>query len=261
MAGYVPGGAPRETLAPAGAHGKCPMPVVPDPKPANSSERPQPLGSTIGRKVVMALSGAVLVGFALAHMAGHLKVYAGRDDYNAYAAFLQGLGGLKWLVRFGLLAALVVHVRSGLTLAARNKGARPHAYAVKRAQRSTPYGRTMLLSGLVFVAFLIYHLAHFTLGWVHPQYFALKDALGRTDVYGNFVRSFQSPIITGTYVIATAAVSMHVAHAASSVLRTLGISSGALRRSCERVGPALGVLLFVGFASVPVACLLDLVKP
>lgn len=236
------------------------MPVETQPKPI-SSARPQPLASTIGLKVLMAVSGAVLVGFALGHMVGHLKVYAGREEYNAYAAFLQGLGELKWVIRIALLVALVLHIRSGLALSARNKAARPQAYAVKRAQRSTPYGRAMLLTGILFVAFILYHLAHFTLGWVHPQYFAVKDALGRPDVYGNFVRSFENPIITGTYLIATAAVSLHIAHAASSMLRTLGISAGAARRFCERIGPALGVILFVGFASVPLACLLGFVKP
>lgn len=219
------------------------------------------LRSTIATKVLMAACGIGLVGFALVHMLGHLQVFGGRNVYNAYAQTLQNLGALKWVARLGLLGILVVHVRSGVMMAQRNRAARPHDYATRSFQRATTQGRTMLLTGIAFVAFLLYHLAHFTLGWVHPEYFHTLDSLGRPDVYGNFVRSFQHPLITLLYLVAVFAVAMHCTHATSSALRTLGLSTGRFRRACEAAGPVVGVAVLAGFACVPLACLLGLVQP
>lgn len=219
------------------------------------------IGGTIGLKLLMAASGLALVGFAVVHMLGHLQVFAGRDAYNAYAATLQGLGAIKWAARGGLLAALVVHVACGVSLSRRNRAARTVGYTAQRLRRTTGYGRAMLLTGVVFVAFLLYHLAHFTLGWVHPEHFSAVDSLGRTDIYGNFVRSFGNPIIVVTYCVASVAVAMHATHATSSMLRPLGLSQGRLRKLCERAGATVGVALLAGFACVPVACLLGLVAP
>jgi succinate dehydrogenase / fumarate reductase, cytochrome b subunit len=230
------------------------------PRATEALRSTPPWRSTIGLKVMMALSGVALVGFVVAHMAGHLKMFEGRDAYNAYAAFLQSLGALKWAVRFGLLAVVGLHIWCGVQISLRNRAARPVRYAKQELQRASPWGRTMLWSGVAFVAFIIYHLAHFTIGWVHPEYFHATDALGRPDVYTNFVRSFEHPVITGIYLVAVVAVAMHVAHAASSMLRTLGLSSGRWRRACERVGPVLGVITLVGFAIVPLACLFGLLK-
>lgn len=219
------------------------------------------LRSTIGLKLLMAVSGLGLVGFAVVHMLGHLQMFGGRDAYNSYAATLQGLGAIKWVARLGLLAAVAVHIVCGVTLARRNRQARPAGYAVRKSLRATSYGRAMLLTGLVFLAFLLYHLAHFTLGWVHPQHFAATDSLGRPDIYGNFARSFANPLITAAYVVASIAVAMHATHATSSLLRTLGLSQGRARRICELAGSTVGVALLSGFASVPIACLLGLVTP
>lgn len=219
------------------------------------------LRGTIGLKVLMAATGMGLVGFAIAHMAGHLQVFAGRNTYNDYALTLQSLGAIKWAVRFGLLAALVLHVAAGVSLARRNRAARPVGYAKRHSQRSTSYGRAMLLTGVTVFAFLLYHIAHFTLGWVHPEYFAVVDALGRPDIYGNFVRSFTNPVLVAIYLVASFAVSLHATHATSSMLRTLGLSQRGLRSLCERAGAVVGVGLFVGFACVPLACLFGLTTP
>jgi succinate dehydrogenase / fumarate reductase cytochrome b subunit len=219
------------------------------------------LRGTIGLKLLMAVTGMALVAFAIVHMAGHLQMFAGRNTYNAYAMTLQSLGAIKWAARFGLLAAVVVHIACGITLSRRNRDARPVAYASRRPQRSTSYGRAMLLTGVAVFAFILYHLAHFTLGWVHPEYFHVVDALGRPDVYGNFVRSFTNPLLVGIYLVATLAVSLHATHATSSMLRTLGLSQRGIRRLCERAGIVVGVGLFVGFACVPLACLFGSITP
>lgn len=228
---------------------------------ANGSPKTQILRGTIGLKLLMAVTGMALVGFAVVHMAGHLQVFAGRNTYNAYAMTLQSLGALKWAIRFGLLGALVVHVACGVALARRNRAARPVGYALRRPQRSTSYGRAMLLTGVTVFAFIVYHLAHFTLGWVHPEYFHMVDALGRPDIYGNFVRSFGNPVLVAIYLVASFAVSLHATHATTSMLRTLGLAQRGLRRACERAGAVVGVGLFVGFACVPLACLFGSITP
>lgn len=215
------------------------------------------LSSTLGLKVAMAVTGLGMVGFVLVHMAGHLQVFQGKDAYNAYAAFLQGLGGIKWAARLGLLAILVVHVVSAVKLAARNVAARPSRYATLRARASTWYGRNMILTGWVVLAFIAFHLAHFTGELV--AYEPLKDALGRRDVYTNFVHSFQNPLITATYLFAVAAVSFHLAHAVGSMFRTLGLAQGRFKEPLHKVGPAIGLVTGLGFAVVPLACLLRLV--
>jgi succinate dehydrogenase cytochrome b subunit len=225
------------------------------------NHHPPPWRTSIGMKVGMAAAGFGLVGFAVAHMIGHFEMFRGRDAYNSYAAFLQGLGPLLWVLRIGLLAAFVLHVWLGIAVSLRNRVARPVRYEAQRLQRATAYGRSMLLTGVAFVAFIVYHLAHFTLGWVHPEYFDMRDAAGRPDVYGNFVHSFQEPTITILYMIAVVAVSMHIAHAASSMLRTLGLSTGRWRPICEKAGPVLGAITLAGFAIVPLACLVGFLQP
>jgi succinate dehydrogenase / fumarate reductase cytochrome b subunit len=218
--------------------------------------------STIGLKVVMAASGLALVGFVLFHMLGHLQVLSGgRDAYNAYAHFMYGLGGFLWLARASLLGVLAVHVASAVALKLRNDAARPHAYVVQTHRASTPFARWMFVSGVGVLAFVAYHIAHFTLGIAHPEHFDALDAEGRRDVYGNFVYSFQDPLVFGLYAIAMSLLAIHLAHACTSVFRTLGLMHGRFRAPLSKVGPALAVVALVGFLVPPLACLLRLVSP
>lgn len=218
------------------------------------------LTSTIGLKLMMAISGVALVGFVVQHMFAHMQIFSGRDAYNGYAAFMYGLGGLLWIARGGLLAALAVHVWSGWQLRTRNQAARPAEYEFKKTQRTTPYALMMMTTGLTILAFVGYHLAHFTIGWAHPERFDVLDALGRHDVYGNYVFSFQNPLIFGLYAVAMIGVSMHLAHAATSMFRTLGIMHGRFRAPLEKVGPLVALVSGVGFMIPPLACLLGIVK-
>lgn len=212
--------------------------------------------STIGLKVIMAASGLILVGFVIGHMAGNLQIFIGREAYNSYAHFLQGLGELLWLARITLLTLLVVHVASAVKLNQRNREARPNAYAKLRSSRTSVHAKIMMLSGLAILAFVLYHLAHFTVRSVHTEYMNPADP---TDVYTFFVQSFQDPLITGTYVVANLLLASHLAHATSSMFRTLGVSVGGYRPMLEKVGPAIGLIVAVGNLSMPLACLLGIV--
>ena len=227
---------------------------------SQSSSRAPAWSSTIGLKVVMALTGLALIGFVVGHMAGHLQIFAGRDAYNGYAHFLQGLGGGLWMMRAGLLGALVAHVLSAIKLNARNKEARPQAYAVKTNKATTPFALSMIYSGFTILAFIGYHLAHFTLNVVHTpigMQGSGDDAM--RDVYTAFVTDFQNPVIFLLYAVAMVGVSMHLAHSVSSMFRTLGLMRGKYREPMSKVGPLVGAVCGVGFILPPLACLLRLV--
>ncbi|MEZ4366021.1 MAG: succinate dehydrogenase cytochrome b subunit [Kofleriaceae bacterium] len=216
--------------------------------------------SSVGAKHLMAVTGLGMVLFAIVHMVGHLGMFAGQDAYNGYAAFLQGLGALKWAARGGLVAILLLHVFAGISLAAANRAARPVRYAVYRPQRSTPMGRTMAMTGVVIFAFIVYHLLHFTLGQIQPAYFHLPDPAGRPDAYTMFVRGFQSVPIFVSYLVAIALLSTHLAHGASSWLQSLGLRHPKYSPALDKLGPVLTVILFVGYMAPPTAVLLGVIR-
>lgn len=213
--------------------------------------------STVGLKIAMAVTGLLLLLFVLQHLVGNVKVFAGQDAFNSYAEFMQSLGLIKWGARFGLLAVLAVHVAAAIKLRGRNAAARPNRYAVSKPHASTWYGRTMMVSGLLVLAYLTYHIAHFTGEVVNYQ--PLVDAAGRRDIYTNFVRSLGNPLIGGFYVLGNVALAFHLAHGASSMLRTLGLSQGRFRPALEKVGPALGLLVGAGNVSMPLACMAGII--
>ena len=211
------------------------------------------LRSSIGAKHVMAVTGLLLLLFALAHMAGHMLMFGGRGLYDAYAHFLQSLWPVKWPVRVGLIALVTIHAVVGIALAARNRAARPVAYAVYRPVLSSTVGRTMALSGLVVLAFLIFHIVHFTLGEVQPQYFHMLDPKHRYDAYSMFVRGFQNPAIYASYLVGIGLLASHLGHGASSWLQSLGVRHP--KYPTDPIGRIVGIGLFVGYMTPPTAVL------
>jgi succinate dehydrogenase / fumarate reductase cytochrome b subunit len=203
------------------------------------------LRSSVGAKQVMAVTGLLLFLFAIVHMLGHLQMFGGRAMYNAYAKFLQELWEVKWPVRAGLLVVLIVHVVVAVGLVAKNRAARPVRYAVYRPVVSSVIGRTMAISGVVVLAFLVFHLWHFT---IRPH-----DA----DTYGAYVRAFRQPLIYGAYFIGIAKLAAHLGHGASSWLQSLGLRHP--KYPTDRLGPALAVLLFVGYMVPPTAVLIGVI--
>lgn len=216
--------------------------------------------SSVGAKQLMAISGLALLGFALFHMIGHWGMFAGQNSYNAYADFLQNLGGLKWLARGGLLAVFIAHVATGIQLAMANRAARPVPYEMYKSTASTPSSRSMRLTGLAILAFVVYHLVHFTFGQIQPEYFHIRDELGRYDAYSMFVRGFQNPAIFASYLVAVALFSTHLAHGASSWLQTLGLRHPKYDGVFGKLGPAISAVLLLGYMAPPVAILLGVIK-
>jgi succinate dehydrogenase / fumarate reductase cytochrome b subunit len=209
--------------------------------------------SSIGAKMLMAVTGLVLVLFVFGHMLGNLQVFAGAEALNSYAAALQGAPGLLWPVRVILAAAVLLHAVAAVSLALGNRAARPVKY-VRRQHRATSYAaRTMIWGGLAVALFVGYHLAHFTLLVTHPDYHHLVDARGRHDVYAMVILGFQSAPIALLYVAAVAALCVHLSHGIPSFLQTLGLRHPKLTPAVETFGPALALVLFLGMAAVPAA--------
>lgn len=195
----------------------------------------------------MAVTGLLLLLFAIVHMLGHLQVFGGQALYNAYANFLQDLWEVKWPVRVGLLALLMLHVMLAIALVAKNKAARPVGYAVYRPARSSIVGRSMAISGLVVLAFLIFHIFHFTISPAYPH-----------DAYTRYVTAFHDPLYYAVYLIGMLLLAAHLGHGASSWLQSLGWRHP--KYPADKLGPIVSIGLFVGYMLPPTAILLRVVS-
>jgi len=208
----------------------------------------------------MAVSGFFLIGFVILHLLGNLLIYGGPDALNAYAEKLRHLGPMLWITRLVLLTAVFLHLITSMMLAKENRDARPVAYARKQALRTTFAARTMMFSGLMVIAFIVYHLLHFTFRVTNPAISNLTDALGRHDVYAMVVFSFREPAIVGAYLIAMALLCAHLSHGIASMFQTLGFNTDRTLPVIERLGHLVAGLLFLGYISIPVSVLLGWVK-
>jgi succinate dehydrogenase / fumarate reductase cytochrome b subunit len=208
--------------------------------------------SSVGKKILMALSGLLLFGFIIGHMAGNLKVLQGADSFNQYAEFLRSFGyplipkySFLWVARIGLLAAVGLHIASAAQLWRKSQAAKAGGYG-KKVDLSFSYAsRTMRWGGVILLLFIVYHILHLTTGSVHSDFIY-------GDVYHNYVVAFQNPLILGFYLVAQAALCMHLYHGLWSATQTLGASHpkyNAIRRPVA-VGTSLGI--FVGFLIPPV---------
>jgi succinate dehydrogenase / fumarate reductase cytochrome b subunit len=214
--------------------------------------------SSIGAKHIMAVTGLLLLLFAIVHMLGHLQMFGGQELYNRYAHFLQELWEVKWPVRAGLLALLILHVVVAIGLVARNRAARPAGYARYRPVTSSWVGRTMAWTGLALFAFLAFHILHFTLGQVQPGYFHVMDPKDRWDAYSMFVHGFQSPAVYGVYFVGIGLLALHLGHGAASWLQSLGLRHP--KYPADRLGSVIAIALFVGYMVPPTAVLVGILQ-
>ncbi|MEZ5962635.1 MAG: succinate dehydrogenase cytochrome b subunit [Planctomycetota bacterium] len=219
------------------------------------------LRTSLGSKVVMAVTGLLLFFFLVGHMAGNLLVFRGQQAMNDYAYFLQHSTGLLWTARLGLLALFALHVAIGLRLTRDNRGARPERYAHEDTVQASFASRSMILSGLVVAAFLVYHLAHFTLGWIQSGNYALRDATGRHDVYTMVVLGFRNPVVALSYVVAVLLLGLHLSHGLQSLFQSLGLRHRRYSPLIGTAAPIVAALLVAGFLSVPFSVLLGIVQP
>jgi succinate dehydrogenase / fumarate reductase cytochrome b subunit len=222
-------------------------------------------GSTIARKWIMAVTGIGLVLFLFGHLAGNMLVFMGPEDMNSYAYELQHLlhGAGIWVARIGLLVFATLHIWSAFTLTRRIRAARPQGYAKVEHRTSSIASRSMAISGLVILTYVIYHLAHFTWGAVHTEFYdgtyTLANGTQVHDVYAMIIASFRQPLIAVLYVLAMVFTGLHLNHAIQSALQTLGINHPRYTPMIRKGGAILSIVLAAGFSSVPLSILLGLV--
>jgi succinate dehydrogenase / fumarate reductase cytochrome b subunit len=207
--------------------------------------------TSIGRKVVVAVTGLLLIGFLMVHASGNLLILKGPESLNAYADWLQG-HPLLWVFRLLLLGLLIAHVLAIKSLARENRRARPVRYGRFRLLNGSLFGRTMLLSGIAILAFVVFHLLHLTLRVVGPQVDAPLDAAGRVDVYQLVIAGFNQPLITAVYLLAIALLGMHLAHAVQSLVQTLGFNHESYQPHVRLLTLVVSLSIVAGFASVPI---------
>ena len=182
---------------------------------------------------------------------GNLQVFAGQDTFNSYAHFLKSKPAMLWPMRLGLLAIAAVHIVTALRLARENRAARPVPYTVESTQVATRASRSMVLSGMMVFAFVLYHLAHFTVGLLYPEFFALKDSEGRHDAYSMLVLGFQQGWVVLAYCTAIVFLGMHLSHGISSFFQTVGLHHSHWTPLLNFLGPAVALVIVLGYLSIP----------
>ncbi len=217
--------------------------------------------SSLGKKYVMAVTGFVLFLFVIGHLAGNLQVFLGPEAINRYGEFLQSNVELLWPVRIFLLLMVGLHVWSAATLSRENLKARPVAYAEYRPLGSTYASRTMLMSGLIVLAFVIYHLLHFTVqaqsvNLTGQDFTKLEDMKQRHDIFRMMVIGFSNGWVSGFYLLGMGLLCLHLSHGASSMFQSIGWKNQAWQPVLDNAARIIAVLIFLGYASIPVAILL-----
>jgi succinate dehydrogenase / fumarate reductase cytochrome b subunit len=220
------------------------------------------LNSTVGKKFLMAVSGVALFVFVTGHMIGNLQLFLGPEALNRYAHFLQSLGEILWLIRFGLLGLILLHIWSALSLAIENKAARPVDYSHNKPPFAASLAsRTMLIGGGLVALFVVYHLLHFTVrleavNGTEIVFADLRTAEGHPDVYGMVVAGFRVWYVSLIYVIAVGFLCLHLSHGASAMFQSLGLRNHAWWPAISKGALIWSAVLFLGYAAIPGAVLL-----
>jgi succinate dehydrogenase / fumarate reductase cytochrome b subunit len=237
-------------------------------------------GSSLGKKYLMAVTGAVLIVFVTGHLVGNLQIFAPPDRINGYAHFLQSLGPALWAVRGTLLACVLLHLWAALQLTLENHRARPEKYEVRNTIQAALSSRTMRWTGVVVLAFVLYHLAQFTVGWAQsdefksrlPAYTMAGDfhVLGFPvvtkgqevrDVYSMMFLGFSHPLVSLFYIVAVGLLSFHLAHGADSMFQSLGWRTERWAGWLQKLVALYCLLYFLGSLAIPGAILTGAVKP
>lgn len=215
----------------------------------------QLLTSSVGLKIVMAITGFALFGFIVMHMLGNLQIFVGPDAINDYAIFLESLGPGLWVARIVILCMLVSHVIVAYRLTVINQTARPVRYVMKTNVQASLISGYMGIIGSFIMCFVIFHLVHFTFHVVDPSFAHLKDASGRHDVYAMVITGFKDPLMATAYIVAMIILGAHMWHGIPSFFQTLGIRHAVFTKFIEIAGPVVSIVIATGFCSIPVAVL------
>ncbi|MGI8604584.1 MAG: succinate dehydrogenase cytochrome b subunit [Verrucomicrobiales bacterium] len=219
--------------------------------------------SSIGKKILVALTGLVLVGFLIGHLAANLLIFLGADALNDYAHKLRSMGPLLWAARLGLLAAVVLHIVATIHLTVQNRLARPDAYIVESTLRASFSSRVMMWSGVTIAVFVVYHLMHYTWGTFNryrdPEgpYFL---ANGEHNVYKMMVDGFREPANSLFYTFAILLLCSHLRHGVPSLFQTLGLTTARSRGLIRIAGWTFAIIIFLGYFSIPLSIMAGWVR-
>jgi len=222
-------------------------------------------GSSLGKKYLMALSGLALFIFVVGHLLGNLQVFLGPEAINAYGHFLQSKPELVWTARLGLLGMVAIHIWAAIKVSAENRAARPKAYASAKLPGASYASRTMFVTGLVLLGFIVYHLLHFTVqvegvNLRGTDFRKLVDSQQRHDIYRMIVVGFSQPVVAIFYVVSMTILSVHLSHGLSSMFQSLGLKNRKFGTIIDRLALLSAGVLVVGYSSIPLAVLFGLLK-
>jgi len=220
------------------------------------------LKNSVGRKLIMSVTGFPMIAFVSAHLLGNTSLYHGPDGINAYAKALHRFSSLIWAYRVPMLAMFSLHVFFGIQLALENRAAKPQGYVVNGNIQTTFAARNMIWTGLLIGAFLVYHLLHFTFQVTNPDISAIRhlDAMGRPDVFTMVVLSFRNFFISLVYICAMCALGLHLSHSIQSLFQTIGLNSEKAFPAIRKGGTLAAIIIFLGFASFPLVIFAGLLK-
>jgi succinate dehydrogenase / fumarate reductase cytochrome b subunit len=214
----------------------------------------------IGKKAVMAVTGVILFGYVVGHLLGNLQIYsADRDQVNRYAAFLHdpSRASLLWGVRTMLLLAVFLHIIASVQLWNLKRAARPIGYVKKDDVPSAYAARTMMWSGPIVAAFVVFHVLHLTVGSVLPL-----QELGpnQPDVRANVIAGFQHPAVAGFYIVAMLLLCLHLYHGLWSMFQSVGLSHPRYTPGLKRFAAICAILIAAGNISIPIAVMTGLLQ-
>lgn len=221
--------------------------------------------SSVGKKFVMAVTGAAMFLFVVGHMVGNLQFFLGAEALNRYGHFLQSNVELLWPVRISLLVIIALHGWSAAQIARENRAARPVQYANWNPTVASYASRTMVMSGLIIGAFVIFHLLHYTvkdpavnLTGQNFRHFkeVLPDGSARQDIYRMMIVGFSQPLVSAFYILAIGLLCLHLSHGVSAMFQSLGLKNSTSGALIDKASKLIALALFVGYVSIPITILL-----
>jgi succinate dehydrogenase / fumarate reductase cytochrome b subunit len=219
--------------------------------------------SSLGKKYIMAISGLLLFLFVLVHMLGNLQIYLGKEFINSYAHFLKSVPELLWPARIGLLVLAILHITTAIQLARQNSAARPVSYDSGKVYGASFAAQAILFSGLIVLAFIVYHILHFTVGVIQSDALTYTEVFkgeSRHDVYKMMIMGFSNPWISMIYLICMGLLCLHLSHGVSSLFQSLGWKKGVYAGAIDTFAKIAALVIFLGNCSIPISIMLGVIK-
>jgi succinate dehydrogenase / fumarate reductase cytochrome b subunit len=211
------------------------------------------INSTIGKKIIVAVTGLIMLGFVIGHLLGNLQIFEGAAVLNNYSAFLKHTRPLLWTTRIVLLVSIALHIFYTVQLNRRNRASRPVAYLKYEPVRASVSSRFMMWSGVFLLLYIVYHLLHLPIG-------VAATPFSETNVYANVIGGFQRWPIFTIYILGMIALGFHLNHGIGSVFQTLGLDHPRYNAMRRCFGVTVSTIIVAGYISIPVAVMLGIVR-